>query len=281
MSVSRDTSSASTPLANGEVFIAGGYGSETTADLFNPSTNSFSSVGPLQTARLYASAALLQSGKVLLAGGVGSSGRITDVELYDPVAGTFTTVASLPNPYSQGSLTVLNDGRVLAAGGISNSGIANTAALYDPVANTWSGTGLMNHPRALHTAQLLADGTVFVAGGVDEENTLATAEIYNPATNQFTALSSQMSYPRRNFSSLTLPSGKILLPAGFDENDFGPSQLLTACDLFDPVSKTFSPTGAALVQRINYGLALLPNGHVLMAGGEGGSAAMATAEIYW
>ena len=40
-------------------------------------------------------ATLLPSGKVLVAGGYGSSGYLTSAEVYDPIANTWTTIASL------------------------------------------------------------------------------------------------------------------------------------------------------------------------------------------
>ena len=61
-----------TLLKDGRVLIAGGEGCSgalTLAELFDPTTNSYSTAAPLQTQREQATATLLANGKVLMAGG--------------------------------------------------------------------------------------------------------------------------------------------------------------------------------------------------------------------
>ena len=99
MSMARYASTA-TLLNSGLVLVAGrslpSAGADVPlngAELYNPATGTFTVTGNLNTARLYASATLLNNGTVLLAGGDGqtnpNSTPITSAELYDPTAAFF------------------------------------------------------------------------------------------------------------------------------------------------------------------------------------------------
>ncbi len=161
---------SATLLQNGTVLIAGGYyvgsGLPTlaAAELYDPTTGTFSSTGSLGTARYGHSATLLTDGKVLVAGGVTSSDGYTFVtiasaELYDPVAGTFSATGSL-NTARSAPATLLENGQVLVAGGSSISAGAPfaSAEIYDPTAGTFSFTGSLITARSGNSSTLLQDG---------------------------------------------------------------------------------------------------------------------------
>src|SRR6266576_3264214 len=61
----------------------------------------FDNTGSLNTARDNHTATLLPNGKVLVAGGLGSSGFLTSAELYDPASGSWTATGSLNTARSQ------------------------------------------------------------------------------------------------------------------------------------------------------------------------------------
>src|SRR5439155_1114701 len=112
-----------------------------------------------------AAAALLEDGRVLVAGGTFGLDANT-AELYDPSSGTWAATGSMPFARSDLTATLLPDGQVLVAGGYDqNSAILRSAELYDSATGTWHLTGRMLSKRFAHTAILLPDGTVLVAGG--------------------------------------------------------------------------------------------------------------------
>jgi len=101
--LSRRSSHTATLLPNGQVLIAGGANSGNgvggltslnSAELYDPSTGTWSNTAHLNTARYGHTATLLQNGKVLVAGGFDNtlSGTLNSAELYDPA------ITSTANP---------------------------------------------------------------------------------------------------------------------------------------------------------------------------------------
>lgn len=125
-----------TLLPNGKVLVTGGvnFNGVTTstlssAELYDPTTGTWTSAGTMSTAREWHTATLLLNGKVLVAGGYDGTGTSSSVQLYDPATGTWSNTASLNHPRQSHTATLLPDGKVLVAGG-SNG--ANTAELTQP-----------------------------------------------------------------------------------------------------------------------------------------------------
>src|SRR5262249_44629311 len=81
-------------FANGKVLIARGTSQPTgqglaSAELYDPSTGSFSATGSMSVPRISHTATLLPDGRVLIAGGFAganqtTAGAIATAELYDP-----------------------------------------------------------------------------------------------------------------------------------------------------------------------------------------------------
>lgn len=194
-------------------------------------------VGKLITPRAGHTATLLQSGKVLIAGGytptqVNGSGYLDTAELYDPATKTFSTINSRMSVGRSGhSATLLNNGKVLIAGGWTNNGIfTDSADLYDPSTNTFTPTGRMNIGRANHGSLLLPDGRVLLAGGLGE--TLGgsiSMEIYDPNQGTFQQ-TIDMRYQRSSAMLFLRPDGTVLIMGGttFDVNG----------EIYDPKNNT-------------------------------------------
>jgi alpha-tubulin suppressor-like RCC1 family protein len=138
MTVTRIDQTATLFLAGpdtGKVLLAGGFddssNARNTAELFDPTSKSFTATTSMISAHTYHTATLLNDGTVLLAGGMDSSGVTTAVvELFDPTSGNFSTTGSLVAAREFHTSTLLTDGRVLVTGGANVSGPLASAELY-------------------------------------------------------------------------------------------------------------------------------------------------------
>ncbi|CAF1266057.1 unnamed protein product [Adineta steineri] len=84
MNVARYKHTAST-LANGLVLVAGGRNSSSgylnSAELYNPSTGTWTTAGNMNVARIYHTASVLANGSVLVVGGFNGA-YLNSAELY-------------------------------------------------------------------------------------------------------------------------------------------------------------------------------------------------------
>jgi hypothetical protein len=192
MKTAREYATA-TLLPGGRILVAGGNNNSSsgidlaTAELFDPTTDLFTSTGSMATARSTHAATSLPDGRVLITGGDGVQGghavTLATSELYDPGSGAFGPTGSMSTGRSYHSAVPLADGRVLVAGGSGSKPLfLATAELYDPHTGAFSPTGSMMTPRAGRPAvALLSDGRVLVAGGLGSDDySLISAEVYQP-----------------------------------------------------------------------------------------------------
>lgn len=221
--------------------------------------------------RAYATATLLLSGRVLVAGGASFGGGGEDLasaELYNPRTGAWSPTGSLTYGREQATATLLHTGQVLIVGGSNGYAGTGTANLYDPSTGTFTSTGGMAVARADHTASLLRDGRVLVTGGCNGTATgcvitYASADVYNPATGTFTP-TGNMSSARQYQTATLLPNGKVLIAGGAPCLSCLP---LSSAELYDPATDTFTPTASMHFPRAGHTATLLPNGKVLVVGG--------------
>jgi Galactose oxidase, central domain len=142
-------------------------------------------------------------------------------------------------------------------------------------------TGSMTVPRVSgsHTATLLSNGKVLIAGGDGINNNsrviLANAELFDPAAGTFAATGS-MTVARNQHTATLLPNGQVLIVGGNGINNSSPVTLASA-EIYDPIAGTFTATRNMTVARVQHTATLLPNGEVLIAGGNNGDA---SAELY-
>jgi hypothetical protein len=184
-----------TRLQDGRVLVAGGdqgwQGSDdqsadqqvlNSAEIYDPTTNSWQDAGAMSAPRAAQSGALLADGHVLVAGGWsdGSESGLASAEEYVVGAG-WHAVGSMPGPHAQGRLVALKDGRLLEVGGVDAAGNATAETdLYDPSSGAWKRTGSL--PQAVYWPALtvLADGRVLAAGGATDSGVIGQMEIYGP-----------------------------------------------------------------------------------------------------
>lgn len=187
---------------------------------------------------------LLPNNQVLIVGH--HLGKTSD--LYDIATRSLSVPAgTMVGTHENGSATLLNNGLVLLAGG-GNGTAAKTAELYNPATQAFQQVGDMLVYSYGHYASIQPDGTVLLCGGA-----LSTNELFNPASGTF-SLAPTKQCP---FNGIYLPTGKFLY--------FGYGRAY----LFDTNSSTSVETSGFLQPRAYQSATLLPNGKVLLIGGQG------------
>ncbi len=133
---------ASAVLADGTVLFAGGYnandGTLARVDRYDPSTNTWTTVGPMARARFDLASARLTDGRVLFVAGQSLVEGFADGELYEPATLSFERFRGGASLRTYGhTATALSDGRAIAVGG-RNPGpiLVASAELFDPALPT-------------------------------------------------------------------------------------------------------------------------------------------------
>jgi len=280
-----------TLLSTGKVLVAGGTDGSgmamASAELYDPTTGTFSATGSMATARHHFAATLLcdlsappcNDKRVLVTGGLDVNGNpLISAELYDPTTGTFAaTTGMMQFVHASHTATLLPSGKVLIAGW----GPA-TAELFDPSTGTFKATGSMVEARVSHTATLLKNGKVLVAAGIGQvgggPGVLAEAELYDPATGSFSQTLGHLANSRQWHTASLLADGKVLVAGGMLDNA---GTATATAELFDPANQMFTATtGSMTAAREFHTVTVLSNGTVLLTGGDGGAGPLASAELY-
>lgn len=268
-----------TLLANGRVLVAGGmnYPRLASALLFDPATSTWIATGSMSTAHDAHTATLLANGKVLVAGGWSGTvyQGIANADVYDPTSGTWTATAPMLSPRMDHTATLLPNGKVLVAGGY-HLGTLSSSELYDPAASTWTATGPMTTNRDYHTATLLTNGKVLIAGG-GGSGTYSSAELFDPATSTWSA-AAPMNVIRMQHTATLLRDGRVLVAGGF--SPAAPQSCVSATEIYDPTSGTWSPSGNLVVARYFHTATLLTDGTVLVTGGATTNGVTSSAELF-
>jgi len=304
-----------TLLPNGTVLVAGGFvpgyalGSSI---LYAPDSGggAWTSTGSLNVERGASTATLLPNGEVLVTGGLywdwTIGGSISSAEVYDSATGIWTTTNSMNYARTEHTATLLDNGQVLVAGGyiveiLVGSSPQSGVELYDPATPTWgmTGAGGMGVARDGHTATLLPDGTVLAAGGMNSSGANSYVELYHMDQDWWDPSPAPLHTARSSHTATLLASGHLLVAGGTNGSGYLPTHY--GVEQYNPVSMTWGvppasctlchtsplppaldsrPTGHLHVERCLHTATLLPNGKVLVAGGETSNGATNITELF-
>lgn len=222
----------------------------------------------------------------------------------------WTTTGSMNLARQNPRFTTLADGRVLVVGGwtdivtLANAPYVNgstqtlTTELFDPVSGTWSFAGDIGYNARNGSSLLmrLHNGKVLICGGMaltSHVDGMANAEVFDPATGVWTAVS-PMREKRFGPTAFMLNDGKVLVTGGQQPrlvtNPDGSTNLrmfsLNSAEIYDPTTDTWTLTGPMTYGRASHLIFGLPDGRVLVTGGEGALGenwirqVLSTTEIY-
>jgi N-acetylneuraminic acid mutarotase len=279
-----------TLLPSGTVLIAGGdVASEANvpspAEIFDASEGRSTEQASLVTPVSSPTETLLPDGRVLLVGGrtFPATEPHSRPEVFSPATGSWTVAGDLAGLLPQFPLTAGNTALLLPDGKVldlwSPDGVCGPITptfVFDPATDTWSPRSTMPFYSLHSRPTLLADGRVFVAGGRGDEcsriGATREAAIYDPAADGWTSVA-PLPFPRAFHTSTLLPDGRVLVGGGMAVIQFLPELIVdvtASALLFDPATGSWTPTGPMNVPRFFHTATLLPNGTVLVVGGEPG-----------
>lgn len=211
-------------LKNGKVLIFGADSSS--AELYNPQTESFSSAGDFPYGWFPYSATTLRDGRVFIVGGEGGNTEHDTIpppgieEIYDPVAGKL-----VPTPHTTVArwhpLTVmLRNGNVLLVGGygkykwLSTPRELDSAEIYDPEDNSFHETGSLPPDLADFRGNrnekltLLQNGKVLYTADFNRHP--YAAALYDPLPGTFYTIEG-MTFRAASGPVVELRDGRVLL----------------------------------------------------------------------
>jgi hypothetical protein len=223
-------------------------------------------------------ATVLGDGKTALVAGGYSFSRhrcVASADLFDSAKLRFDHVPSRLNvPRDFASCALEPNGDVLIAGGYNDVlGSLWVAELYHPETGQFTVCkGQMTEPRELFCATPLDNGNVLLTGGLDlyARRTTSSAEIYNPATDTFVRTKGRMRRDRFGHAACRLRDGRVLVVGGSSLVIGKASGALKSAEIYDPNTGMFQlvPTDMQ-AERDRPTASLLPDGRVLVAGGQG------------
>ena len=184
------------------------------------------------------------------------------------------------------SMTALPNGRVVVIGGVRQqiSQTLSSCEIFRPAINSWGSGGALRLARWEHSASLLPNGKILVAGGTywnsksgGRAEGTAGCEVYDPALRK-SASTGAMVRPRTGHCAAALPDGRVLVAGG--DSKAAPPYFSTDCEVYDPATGKWSLTGAMAQGRVLHRAAALPDGSILVVGGEFVGDALSGCEIF-
>lgn len=248
-----------------------------TAEIYDPVAGTFTPTAlPVYPEKSGHAATLLADGRVLLTGGITScpptcpgGTSSPHAEIYDPGSGQFMATPDMSHGHSFHAAAALGDGRVVVA---SNWGEASALELFSPSTGAFTPlTSLGTAVPPFATATLLDQGQVLIAGGGGGQG-LSTANLLDSQA-QFLVPTGAMNRGRLGHTATLLPSGKVLLVGGIEQEYLFQARQTGAiisqtAEIYDPSAGTFKvTTGPMLAPRAYHAAALLADGRVLIVGG--------------
>jgi hypothetical protein len=227
MQVARSGHTA-TLLADGTVLVAGGGnfdGVSATAEIYDPSTNTWTMVGSMAQPRVGHVATRLADGRVLVAGsddyvwdGTPSKTTGASAEIFDPVTRQWSPLAHSPYGGVPQAGVALADGRIWFIGrwfdGFDSP--VSSSIVFDPARNAWGRPMPAGDLRQYPNVAVLTNGSVLARGGQNIHwYLLDTAETFDPGTGPTGAVDAPPT-TRAGGTLTATRSGDALAIGGYD-----------------------------------------------------------------
>ncbi|MBI4912538.1 MAG: hypothetical protein HY823_07355 [Acidobacteria bacterium] len=170
--------------------------------------------------------------------------------------------------------TILNDGTVLVLGGMESAKVERLA--YG--SNIPSVVTELPERRWAHSAIAINENQILVSGGCGNSGVTAGALVLK-SSGESTPVGS-LTIPRMSFESVQLDDGKVLIAGGLPAQG-SDVHALASVEIYDPMTKGFSPVGMMSVPRTGHTVTRLQDGKVLIVGGRDSTCVFNCPERVW
>lgn len=252
--------------STGQLFVAGGHITDAhglpDANLYNPSTGTWTSLPPMSHGRWYPTVTELPNGQFLVTAGKDQNGLTVAIpELWTGTAWKELTTASRSFPYYPRNFVAPNSK-------IFYAGEQRATRYFNPLGTgTWGKIAdRLYGTRDYGSAVMYLPGKILYVGG---GRTTATAETIDlnvaPPVWKWTG---SMAYPRRHLNATVLPTGEVLVTGGTSGTSFNePSLGVRVAEIWNPATGVWTQLASNAVNRGYHATSiLLPDGRVLHAG---------------
>jgi hypothetical protein len=254
------------PLDGGKrVFVAGGTvtqiggtgptGARSTAEIYDETTNTWTSVKPMSDGRNDHLCAPLPDGRILVVGGTGATvPALSTVEIYDPKTDAWTPGPPLSIEVNAARGAVVEGGDVFVIS-------TGQAWRWSSSTSTWIAAA---PTRTLPTKVRLAkldDGRILIVGEGPPDGV-----IYDPVAKAFRDLPA---LPTRHLGPtiVALPGNRALVTGGVDPKT---SKVISAVEIFDGATNTWTAAPPMLLPRFTHAAMPIDPARAILIGGTTG-----------
>ena len=263
---------SATKLFDGRVLVVAGRGVDanflSSAEIFDPENNTWSSAGSLATARYYHRATLLADGRVVVTGGINRGGVQKSVEIYDPKMNAWSTLPSMTNSRHEHIALEDSQGLLVVAGGVNPSTPQMShSEFYSFALGRWQvGADLPLRVANPGISGVTVDGRQYFVGGYGDDG-YATNQVLTFTRSSSHALSWQVGpttiEPRHYASVDVLSSGRIIVAGGI----LGDSLAMSSTEILDTINGKWKPGPTLVEASWDHRSIALPDGGMIILGG--------------
>ncbi len=234
----------------------------------------FSSTGNMNTPRHGHTATKLESGEILIAGGLTKTSPLDDFEIYDPAQGIFKPY-KIQGLWARGwhKAIRLKSGVLVSGGWTNGSEALRDSYLIQPNGGLRS-RAMMKYGRYDHTMTKLPTGDILLAGGNDGKRAIRHLEIYAADKKRFMPARRPMLITRQQHSATQLPGGAVLILGGAEGKGARYAELYLSSQGRTRLVRSLT------AQRSRHSATRLKDGRVLITGGLGKDKTLGSAEIF-
>lgn len=266
-------------LADGALFVTGGHDEEDlvglpNASIYNPFTDSWTSLPNMNAGRWYPTNTTLANGDVLVLSGLDSNTNLNTLpQVWETANGTWRdlTNAQILMPLDGGlypRMFLTPNGRVFR---VDPTPYGKTWYLETSGLGSWSEgpPSKKGSTRDYGSAVMYEAGKIMITGGGEFPPTATTEVIDLNGSGPTWRFVAPMAFARRHLNATLLPDGKVLVIGGTSSPGFNEAtDAVHVAEMWDPETEMWSIMSGMQAPRVYHSTAaLLPDGRVLAGGG--------------